>query len=489
MECALIKFLKRQVGVLAVALFLAAPVYSQSIGTVGNHCVAVGKGAGKSGLTSVCPSGSGGALIDNGAGADPSFGAVVPSFSNQSANTVFSGPASGVAAQPTFRALVGADLPNPAVATLGGVQSKAVVASNFLTGISVLGVVTSAQPAFSDISGSLNLATQVTGVLANANIATTLSGKTIDNNANTIQNIQVVPGGRLTLTSNTPVLTTTVNSATTIYYTFAVHSMVPIYDGTNWQLKAYTQLTNDTTQSATGKAGPAAVANNSNYDLFVWNDAGTLRLTRGPAWTSDVVRSLAISRVGGIWTNNASITNGPGANLGTYVGTVRSNGTATIDYQFGAIASGGTPAILGVYNAYNRVTVKVAVRNSKASWTYAVPGTWRAADGVNTTRISWVDGLAEDGVGIVNSAYCGIGTASGCVVGIGIDSTTAFSGSTGWQPFNATVAANAFFNENPGFGFHYAQAIETTGGAGTGNFYGTAGVGQIQSSFNGTFRQ
>jgi hypothetical protein len=67
------------------------------------------------------------------------------------------------AAQPAFSDLTGAataaQLPNPAVAAKGGVFSKAVVASNFLTGISsVDGSVTAAQPAFTDISGTMSAA-------------------------------------------------------------------------------------------------------------------------------------------------------------------------------------------------------------------------------------------------------------------------------------------------------------------------------------------
>lgn len=46
-------------------------------------------------------------------------------------------------------------LPNPSSSTLGGVQSIAVVANNFLTGISTSGVPTQAQPTFSNISGTL----------------------------------------------------------------------------------------------------------------------------------------------------------------------------------------------------------------------------------------------------------------------------------------------------------------------------------------------
>lgn len=83
--------------------------------------------------------------------------------------------ADGVVAytQPSFANLSGSasatQLPNPAVAAKGGVFSKAVVASQFLTSISsVDGSVTSAQPAFTDITG------QITG----AQLPATIDGGT-----------------------------------------------------------------------------------------------------------------------------------------------------------------------------------------------------------------------------------------------------------------------------------------------------------------------
>lgn len=83
--------------------------------------------------------------------------------------------ADGVVAytQPSFAnlsgAATGAQLPVPAVATKGGVFSKAPVASNFLTGISsVDGSVSAAQPAFTDITG------QITG----AQLPATIDGGT-----------------------------------------------------------------------------------------------------------------------------------------------------------------------------------------------------------------------------------------------------------------------------------------------------------------------
>lgn len=77
------------------------------------------------------------------------------SVANESANVVFAGPSSGVAATPSWRALVGADLPAPSSSTLGGVESFAAVSHEWINSISTLGVPSASQPAFSDLSGSI----------------------------------------------------------------------------------------------------------------------------------------------------------------------------------------------------------------------------------------------------------------------------------------------------------------------------------------------
>ncbi len=54
--------------------------------------------------------------------------------------------------------LPAARLPNPSASTLGGVQSKAAVASNWINSISTSGVPTATQPNFTDLAGSATLA-------------------------------------------------------------------------------------------------------------------------------------------------------------------------------------------------------------------------------------------------------------------------------------------------------------------------------------------
>lgn len=97
-------------------------------------------------------------------------GIVTMSFKNQNENLFLSGPSTGSSAAPTFRAITGADLPAPTGTTLGGVKSLGVTTHQWINTISTAGLPASTQPAFTDISGSLNLASQVTGNLGVANL-------------------------------------------------------------------------------------------------------------------------------------------------------------------------------------------------------------------------------------------------------------------------------------------------------------------------------
>jgi hypothetical protein len=69
------------------------------------------------------------------------------------------------------------------------------------------------------------------------------------------------PQGRLTLSSGTAITTSDVSGTTLCYYTpGAAGNLVPIYDGSSYVSMPFTELSNDSMQSSTGKAGPVAVA-------------------------------------------------------------------------------------------------------------------------------------------------------------------------------------------------------------------------------------
>lgn len=72
----------------------------------------------------------------------------------QNANTVFAGPNAGGPAAPSFRSLVGADLPAPTLVALGGIKAINAVTGQFLKNITTAGVPVLAAPVATDISDS-----------------------------------------------------------------------------------------------------------------------------------------------------------------------------------------------------------------------------------------------------------------------------------------------------------------------------------------------
>lgn len=204
----------------------------------------------------------------------------------------------------------------------------------------------------------------------------------------------------------------------------------------------------------------------------------TVRCTHGPDWTSDTARSAgtALEVVNGVLLNSVSITNGPAASRGTYVGTTRSNASSQIDWTFGGSAAGGLAAVFGVWNMYNRVNVSSGiVTDSTSSWTYT--GAFRASNGSAGMRASAVLGLNEDAITAAFSSYMTNGAASAGLVGIGLDSTTASSGNgTGGLSVGTSGPLTSSYGGFFGLGYHFLQALEATAGTGSVTFYGSNGA-------------
>ena len=291
----------------------------------------------------------------------------------------------------------------------------------------------------------------------------------------------MTPQGRLTLTAATPVMTAEAANQTTIYYTPYVGDLCPIYNGSTW----------DNTQFAELSIAMAASANwaaNSNFDVYVYNDAGTLRLVTGAAWTNDTTRSESLTRVNGIWTNNASMTGRYGAsstvtvaaNRGTYVGTIRTTGsTGTTTWELGGTAAGGDPGFLYVWNCYNRLPVSVGVGDSTDSWTYSTT-TIRSWNNSTSNRVTFVRGLNDDEMA---AAFTSLHTHSGgaAIALVGLDSTSAMVGAPGNVNTTSPNAVTSHWRGPPGLGMHYIQALEYSSGA-TGTFYGDAGAPTLAQS-------
>lgn len=541
------------------------------------------------GWTVLAPGGSGQALVTGGSSANPSWatvgsvtsvglslpaiftvtgspvtgsGTLTATFASQSANTIFAGPTTGSAAAPTFRALVGADLPTPTTSTLGGVKAAAPVTNQWLQSLDTLGNFVLAQPAFANLSGQATLAQlpsiaantvlanisgvsavpiaatasqvldtiastrgqvlfrgasgwtalspgavgqvlstngtgadptwttvsgtgTVTSISTSAGLSTGTSGSAITGSG-TVYATGRKPGGRLTLTSGTPVLTTTVTAAATIYYSPYDSSLSPVWNDTaaDFVLRDVGELSqalSDATKS------PAAAAATQVYDIFLWDDAGTYRISRGPTWASgtggsNTVRgtgagSTALTRVKGLLVNSVAITNGPGAQKGLYLGTIMTDDSgATCTWNLGSSAAGGGAAWLGVYNYYNRCIAQPTPLDSTVSHTYQT-ATMRMFDNNAGNRVTFVRGMAEDGVFALFSSRILIAAAGFGYIAIGLDSTTTSATGSNQAIINITssTAANAFtsqYSGDPGIGRHYLQALEQGDGTNANTFYG-----------------
>lgn len=399
----------------------------------------------------------------------------------------------GAGADPAYAALTGAgiasntvansNLANMAAATL---KLNATAGSAAPTDSTIQGLTNLASPSatldfipiYDHVAGTIKNVTP--GAIATSTVAGVSSIATntgaftlvqpITNNVNAITlNATIQPQGRLTLTTLTPVLTATVSGATTVFYTPYQGNLVPLYDGTNFTPTAFAEIS-QTTADAT--KSPAAVAASSCYDTFAWSDSGTVRATRGPAWTNTTTRSAgtALTLVNGIYLNNASITNGPAASRGTYLGTICSNGSSTIDYIFGASAAGGTAAVLNVWNAYNQVAVGTTVLDSTASWAYRTT-TWRSANNSTTNRITFVQGLAQNTVECQYIAQTDEWALTGGSFGCGVDSVTnAPLGAVGHLRVQGSAPSR--YVGVPGIGQHFVQAMEYGSADASGNWLG-----------------
>lgn len=111
-----------------------------------------------------------------------STGTLSLTLKSQVKNLVFAGPASGANAAATFRALVGADLPNPSATTLGGIESITSVVHQWIDSISTSGIPHQSQPSVLDLSDGVT----GTGTVVLANTPTFLGAALLPDGSSSV---------------------------------------------------------------------------------------------------------------------------------------------------------------------------------------------------------------------------------------------------------------------------------------------------------------
>lgn len=286
------------------------------------------------------------------------------------------------------------------------------------------------------------------------------------------------PQGRLTLISNTPVMTADATAQTNVYYTPYQGNIVPIYDGANMQFYAFGQLTMalNTSNQLSGNI----------YDLFVFINSSVVTFAAGPAWTSTSSRGTGantteLTQIGGLWVNANIITLKNGATTysnipvgrATYVGSVYMTANGQTGVQFRPTsASGGNNTILGIWNAYNRVRVNCRSVDATSVWNYST-NAWRAANNSTSNRIRWLDGLQQSSIYATYDAVTNNNISTGQAnIGIGFNSTSSPGGLPAQMQNNpALLTLHTASISPPLLGLNYAQALEITV-LGTQLFYG-----------------
>lgn len=286
----------------------------------------------------------------------------------------------------------------------------------------------------------------------------------------------IAPQGRLTLVSGVPVIVSDQSAKTAVYYTpYQGGSLVPISDGSAFNNYLFGELT---------LTLAAAHAANSILDFFVINDAGTIRLVTGPAWTTATAGSGArgtgastteLQMVQGTWTNKVSMTARNGAttytvaaNCGTYVGSIYMDGT---NGQVSCLISYGQSRKWGIWNAYNRVPVFLKGGDPTGSpWTYSNT-TVRASNGDSNNKLTVFSGLPEE---VYNTRFVQkLGETVNGVTGevrngIGYNVTNAYSGEAGsfglggsGVAISGTGTGVAQYLAPPSIGINNVQACES----------------------------
>lgn len=274
--------------------------------------------------------------------------------------------------------------------------------------------------------------------------------------------------GRITLTSGTAVTTADVLAATTVYFTPYKGNVCSLFDGTTWTPGTFAELS----------LSLGSDAANTNYDLWMFDNAGTKTLER-LAWSTDTARATALLLQDGVWVKT-------GVTTRRYLGTYRTTGVA------GQVEDSAAKRF--VWNHYNRVPRDGRVVEATNTWTYTT-ATWRQANAATANQLAFVIGLAESELTVeIDTMAENSSIDVDALVAVGEDSTTVPTGNqiqiVGESPVaSIRVPVRAVLRKWPAIGYHFYAWLERSEATGTTTWYGDNGDSTLfQSGIHGELK-
>lgn len=258
--------------------------------------------------------------------------------------------------------------------------------------------------------------------------------------------------GRLTTESGVAISTSNRTAQATLYFTPYLGTTIALYDGSTWENFTFTEKSLALSGLTSGK----------NYDVFLYNNAGTLTLELSAAWTNDTTRADALTTQDGVYVKN-------GATTRRHLGTIRATGATTTE---------DSSAKRFVWNRCNQVTRFLLVKEAADSWSYTGDA-WQAANGDTANKVEYVSGQAD--VLVMASTLMLAKSSSGVVnyvsSGVGVDSATTNSTSLRGSAVDSGAISQVwgFYEGYPGLGYHYLQWIERGHSATAVTIYGDNG--------------
>lgn len=267
-------------------------------------------------------------------------------------------------------------------------------------------------------------------------------------------------GCRLSLSSGTPVTSTDVVAATSLYYTEYQSNLVLLpYRAGKWEAFELPKGPSGVHEIRADflANSPWALANATVYDVFVTLGQDGPKLVRGPAWSSATARAAALARHDGVFALGINP-------LWVYVGTI---------YASAANQCEDSVAKRFVWNMYNRVD-RLLSKQVTDVHTYST-ATWRQFNSVATNQIEYVCGAAEDCMTMLISGLV-LGSGTNMQMSWANDATNTSSALNPWPCIYSPAVQEAVIEGNTqasSIGYHYIAAVEY-GAAGGPTFYGYA---------------